>query len=231
MTPTRRILLCADESDLEQLVAKHLGSRSFYVDVVRPSQIESFSNFLNEQPDLMILMNHSENSKTAIKIIEEIRLEKNPLAIIHLIRDDHFSARVQSLNAGSDDVLSPAFALEELDARIEALLRRSAMGSHHLDGSLIKHKGLVLNTDTREINRAQITERLTIKEYELLTFFLKNPNQAIPRKVILHNIWGQNWTGDDNLLEVYIRYLRKKIERPGHEKLIETVRGVGYMLR
>ena len=70
-----------------------------------------------------------------------------------------------------------------------------------------------------------------MKEYDLLMFFLKRPGEAMPRKAILQGVWGQSWTGDDNLLEVYIRYLRKKIERPGHDKLLQTVRGVGYMLR
>ena len=90
---------------------------------------------------------------------------------------------------------------------------------------------LELNTDSRMVKRSGITEKLTVKEFDLLMFFLERPGKAMPRKTILQGVWGQSWTGDENLLEVYIRYLRKKVERPGHEKLIQTVRGVGYMLR
>ena len=176
-------------------------------------------------------MSEPERASAAIEFIKAIRLEKDSIPIVHLLQDSHFRLRVESLKAGSDDALSFPFALEELDARIEALLRRSGMEVNRLDGAQISHADLVLNTDTREVTRADITEKLTVKEYDLLTFFLQNPNQAMARKAILRSVWGQSWTGDDNLLEVYIRYLRKKIERPGHDKLLQTVRGVGYMLR
>ena len=136
-----------------------------------------------------------------------------------------------SLKAGSDDVLSFPFALEELDARIEALIRRVGMETDHREGALCKHADLELNTETREVNRAGIIKKLTVKEYDLMIYFLQHPGQVLARKAILHAVWGQSWTGDDNLLEVYIRYLRKKIERPGHDKLLQTVRGVGYLLK
>ena len=231
MTPKRRALLCSAQSELEQLIAKHLGSGNFHVDRLRQDSNGRPADLLADQPDLLILISEPEGASPAIEIIKAIRLAKDSIPIVHLIQDSHFGIRVESLKAGSDESLSFPFALEELDARIEALLRRCGMGVNHLDGARISHADLVLNTDTREVTRADVTEKLTVKEYDLLTFFLQNPNQAMARKAILHSVWGQTWTGDDNLLEVYIRYLRKKIERPGHDKLLQTVRGVGYMLR
>jgi DNA-binding response OmpR family regulator len=231
VTPQRRILLCSSQSESEQLIAKHLGTGNFHVERVGPDSIDQPAALLADQPDLLILMSEPEGATAAIEIIKAIRLVKDSVAIVHLIQDSHYRIRVESLKAGSDESLSFPFALEELDARIESLLRRCGMGVNHLDGAQISHADLVLNTDTREVTRADVTEKLTVKEYDLLTFFLQNPNQAMARKAILHSVWGQTWTGDDNLLEVYIRYLRKKIERPGHDKLLQTVRGVGYMLR
>ena len=120
-------------------------------------------------------------------------------------------------------------------ARLRAMHRRAETFSGPVGGSdvneILKVADLSMNTRTRDVMRGDRAIRLSVKEYDLLTFFLQNPNRAMARKAILHSVWGQTWTGDDNLLEVYIRYLRKKIERPGHDKLLQTVRGVGYMLR
>ena len=99
-------------------------------------------------------------------------------------------------------------------------------------GSTLRTYGdLELNTNNREVKRGDVTEKLTIKEFDLLMFLLERPGEAMSRKTILQGVWGKSWTGDDNLLEVYIRYLRKKVERPGNDMLIQTVRGVGYMLK
>ena len=166
-----------------------------------------------------------------IDLIQLIRSKKSSIPLIHLIRDDSYRSRVQSLQSGSDDVLSLPFALEELDARLDSLFRRASMGANHLDGTVLRHQDLELNTDTREVIRDDISSKLTVKEYDLLIYFLQNPGMVLARKTIMNNVWGQSWTGDDNLLDVYIRYLRKKVERPKLEKLIHTVRGVGYILK
>lgn len=143
---------------------------------------------------------------------------------------EEFGWRVQALDAGVDDVLPGSFALEEMDARLRALLRRSQATLNPADASCLRHRDLVVHLQTRQVLRAGESIRLTVKEYELLLYLLRFAEQALPRQQILHAVWGDTWTGDANLLDVYIRYLRKKIERLELEPLIHTVRGVGYRL-
>ena len=212
------------------MVVKHLQGLGFQVVEQHDVSTDSASRSLSEKPDLLLLMSESENFADGLQLIRAVRSIKASLPVLHLHSEAHFSYRVQSLRAGADDVLSMPYAVEELDARLASLLRRSS-AQDLIDGSIIRYSDLALNTDNREVTRANSTEKLTVKEYDLLMFFLQRHGQVMPRKTILQAIWGQSWTGDDNLLEVYIRYLRKKIERPGHDKLLQTVRGVGYMLR
>ena len=230
MAPTWRIDLFAAPSDSVLIVVKHLQGLGFQVVEQHDLSTDSASRSLSEKPDLLLLMSESENFDHSLQLIRAVRSFKASLLVLHLHSQDHFSYRVQSLRAGADDVLSMPFALEELDARLETLLRRSS-AQDLIDGSIMQYADLALNTDNREVTRANSTEKLTVKEYDLLMFLLQRHGQVMPRKTIVQAIWGESWTGDDNLLEVYIRYLRKKIERPGHDKLLQTVRGVGYMLR
>ena len=209
---------------------KHLKSLKNQVTSHQDLSTEKAEDVINEKPDLLLLISASENFVAFIQLIQTIRSISSRIPVCHLHDEDHFSRRVQSLKAGADDVLSSPFALEELDARLEALIRRSS-GAQQPGGTLRTYADLELNTDSRMVKRSGVTEKLTVKEFDLLMFFLERPGKAMPRKTILQGVWGQSWTGDDNLLEVYIRYLRKKVERPGHDKLIQTVRGVGYMLR
>ena len=209
---------------------RHLQSLKLQVKSHQDLSTEKAADVINEKPDLLLLISASENFDAFIQLIQTIRSISSTIPVFQLHTEDHFSRRVQSLKAGADDVLSSPFALEELDARLEALIRRSS-GVQQPGNTLRTYADLELNTDSRMVKRSGITEKLTVKEFDLLMFFLERPGKALPRKTILQGVWGQRWTGDDNLLEVYIRYLRKKVERPGHDKLIQTVRGVGYMLR
>ena len=227
----RRILLFSDQPPSTSVVFKHLKSCQFYVLFIDELTDQRLSSSLDDQPDLILFDSDRLQFQASLQLIRFIRSKKISVPVIHLVRDDHFLARVQSLQAGADDVLSFPFAYEELDARLDALFRRSSMGTNHLDGAVLRHTDLELNTDTREVTRDGISAKLTVKEYDLLVYFLQNSGIVLLRKTILHNVWGQSWTGDDNLLDVYIRYLRKKVERPKLEKLIHTVRGVGYILK
>ena len=104
------------------------------------------------------------------------------------------------------------------------------MGLNHVDGVELHFRDLMVNTDSRQVSRAAIPVKLTVKEYDLLLHLLQHREHVLSRQDILLAVWGDNWVGDDNLLDVYIRYLRKKLERPDLEPLIHTVRGVGFML-
>ena len=230
MTPSWRIDLFAAPSESAELLLKHLQSLELQVRSHQDLSTEKAADVINEKSDLLLLISASENFDAFIQLIQTIRSISSTIPVFQLHTEDHFSRRVQSLKAGADDVLSSPFALEELDARLEALIRRSS-GVQQPGNTFRTYADLELNTDSRMVKRSGITEKLTVKEFDLLMFFLERPGKAMPRKTILQGVWGQSWTGDDNLLEVYIRYLRKKVERPGHDKLIQTVRGVGYMLR
>jgi two-component system response regulator MprA len=105
------------------------------------------------------------------------------------------------------------------------------MGLNDAAGSVLRLRDLAVNTDTRSVSRAGDLLKLTVKEYDLLLYLLRHQQQVLSRQQILIAVWGDTWVGDDNLLDVYIRYLRKKLERPDLEPLIHTVRGVGFMLK
>ncbi len=150
--------------------------------------------------------------------------------LLVLCDSPEYRDRVALLDAGADDVISRPYAIEELLARLRVWRRRSTMGHVDAAGDLLRHRDLELNTETREVSRAGIPIKLSVKEYDLLLFLLRHAGQVQERTRILDAVWGENFFGDANILEVYIRYLRKKIERPDLEPLIQTIRGVGYLL-
>ena len=131
-----------------------------------------------------------ENFDSFIQLIQAIRSVNTTIPICHLHADDHFSFRVQSLKAGADDVLSSPFALEELDARLEALIRRS-LSMQQPGSTLLTYGNLDLNTNNREVKRGGVTEKLTVKEFDLLMFLLERPGEAISRNTILQGVWGK----------------------------------------
>jgi two-component system response regulator MprA len=144
-----------------------------------------------------------------------------------LTAKDAVADRVQGLDSGADDYLVKPFEFDELLARIRALLRRSRP-----DGSeMLSFGDLRLDTGTHQGFRGERTFELTAKEYELLELFLHHPRQVLTREVIYDRVWGYDFGGESNIIEVYVRYLRQKTEAQGEPRLIHTVRGVGYVLR
>jgi DNA-binding response OmpR family regulator len=133
--------------------------------------------------------------------------------------------KVYSLDTGADDYLTKPFSMEELLARIRALLRR-------VEGDeVLRVEDLEVNTATREVKRGKRRLDLTLREYELLEFMARNPRRVLSRDLLLSQVWGQVSGVETNVVDVYVAYLRKKLEAPGEQKLIHTVRGVGYALR
>jgi two-component system, OmpR family, response regulator MprA len=167
------------------------------------------------------------------EICQRLRLTDQHTPVLMLTARDDVKERVEALDAGADDYLTKPFSLAELLARMRARLRRGANGSDDGSNELkpLQLADLELNPASREVRRAGEEVALTGKEFELLHLLIRRPNQVHSRGAILEAVWGEHWVGDDNVLDVYIRTLRRKIERPGAATLIQTVRGVGFMLK
>jgi DNA-binding response OmpR family regulator len=144
-----------------------------------------------------------------------------------LTAKDEVEDRVTGLDAGADDYLVKPFSIEELLARIRAHLRRN----QEPDTDLLQFEDLSLNRRTREVHRGKRSIELTAKEFDLLQYLMSHPRQVFTRDQILENIWGYDFLGDSNIIEVYVRYLRLKLEHDSEKRLIHTARGVGYSLR
>ena len=138
---------------------------------------------------------------------------------------------VKGLNAGADDYLTKPFKLAELEARINASLRRSNVSAENQNSEVLQFSDLTLNTYTKQANRNGNTINLTAKEYLLLEYFMHNPNRVLSRQTILENVWDINFDTNTNIVDVYVNYIRNKIQPTGTDKLIHTAVGLGYILK
>ena len=226
MPSIARLLLADPDAGRATTLCKQLSALGFHAThhIDLPQVIASLGA---DATDLLIAL----CTLPADPFVRDLREAGSSMPVLVLSESNHYGSRVASLQAGADDVLSIPYAFEELIARLHALLRRSAMGRNDNAGSLLCCGDLVVSTDDRQVSRAGQPIKLTVKEYDLLLCLLRHQQEVLSRQRILHAVWGDTWVGDDNLLDVYIRYLRKKIERPYLEPLIHTVRGVGFVLR
>jgi two-component system, OmpR family, response regulator MprA len=162
-----------------------------------------------------------------LEVCRRLRSSGNRVPVLMLTARDEISDRVAGLDAGADDYLVKPFALEELLARLRALLRRKT----DADGDVLRFADLELNPATREVRRSGDPIELTRTEFSLLELFMLNPRQVLTRSVIFERVWGYDFGNSSNSLDVYIGYLRRKTEAGGKPRLLQTVRGVGYALR
>ncbi|MFQ6538117.1 MULTISPECIES: response regulator transcription factor [Aphanothece] len=228
MPSTARLLFADADASQALLFERHLQAQGYAVTRLADGQAAR-RQIVDTAPDLALLARDLPGLSGAA-VARDLRARGATTPILLLSPGDDFVERVKALDAGADDVLATPCALEELSARIRALLRRSRMGLLLADGPELTHKDLVVNTDQRQVSRAGVPIKLTVKEYDLLLHLLRHKQQVLPRQQILLSVWGDSWVGSDNLLDVYIRYLRKKLEGPDREPLIHTVRGVGFSL-
>ncbi len=161
-----------------------------------------------------------------LDVCRTLRRREDPVPILVVTARDAVDDRVEGLDAGADDYLVKPFAIEELRARVRALLRRTGAG----DGAL-RFGDLALDPATREVHRGDRRLQLTRTEFNLLELFLRNPRQVLTRSQIYERVWGYDFGATSNALWVYIGYLRRKLEEGGEPRLLHTVRGVGYALR
>ena len=162
------------------------------------------------------------------QVMERIRQAGRQLPVLFLTARDQVEDRVKGLELGADDYLVKPFAFSELLARVRTLLRR---GKSQLEPSVLRVADLELDLLRRRVVRGGDRIELTAKEFDLLDYLITHPKQVLTRDRILEEVWGYDFMGDSNIIEVYIRYLRLKLEAEGEGRLIQTVRGVGYVLR
>jgi two-component system, OmpR family, response regulator MprA len=166
-----------------------------------------------------------------IEATRALRAAGNDVPILVLTARDSVGDRVDGLDAGADDYLTKPFALEELLARLRALLRRTQPDSDDLAAETLTFSDLTLNPVTREVRRAGRAIELTRTEFALLEMFMRRPRRVLDRSFILEEVWGYDFPTTANSLEVYVGYLRRKTEAEGEQRLIHTVRGIGYVLK
>jgi two-component system, OmpR family, response regulator MprA len=161
-----------------------------------------------------------------LDVCRSLRRQSDPVPVLVVTARDAVDDRVEGLDAGADDYLVKPFAVEELRARVRALLRRTGFGNDALQFS-----DVVLDPPTREVHRGERRLHLTRTEFNLLELFLRNPRQVLTRSQIYERVWGYDFGATSNALWVYVGYLRRKLEEGGEPRLLHTVRGVGYALR
>ena len=163
-----------------------------------------------------------------VTLVRHLRADDDKTMVLMLTARDAIENRVDGLESGADDYLVKPFAPSELVARVHALLRRVEPKP---ESQSVSYQDVNLDPVTREARRGELNLALTLTEFNLLHLLLRHPRQVLERAQILSDVWGYDFGGDDNVLEIYIGYLRKKLEQNGGSRLIHTVRGVGYVLR
>ena len=218
-----KILVIEDEENIASFIKMELVYEGYEVDNSYDGK-EGLEKALNGKYDLIILDLMIPNLN-GLEVCRRVRKVKN-IPIIMLTARDSVMDKVSGFQIGADDYVVKPFAIEELLARIEALLRRVNNSSESIN--LIEFKDIVINIESRtvECNGKQIN--LTTKEYELLLYLVKNKNKVLTRDYLIENIWGYDYDGENNVVDVYIRHLRSKLNKDDY---IQTVRGVGYVIR
>jgi two-component system, OmpR family, response regulator MprA len=219
-----RILIIEDDQAILKLLQRSLAYEGYTVDTATDGRT-GLILARDHNPDLVIL-DWMLPGMDGLEVCHRLRTGGS-LPILMLTAKDTVQDRVQGLDAGADDYLVKPFNLDEVLARIRALLRRTQPERV----PVLKFADLSLDTGSRQASRGTRLVSLTAKEYELLELFLRHPKQVLTREVIFDRVWGYDFGGESNVLEVYIRYLRQKLEAENEVRLIHTVRGVGYVLR
>lgn len=220
-----KILVVEDEKKVASFIKRGLEEEAYEVDVAYDGE-EGLQKVVDGAYGLVIL-DVMLPKKDGLAVVTEMRAKKVMTPVLMLTAKDTVEDIVAGLNSGSDDYLTKPFAFAELLARVRALIRRSEQER----GAEITFADLRLDPVTHKVWRKDKEIDLTAKEYSLLEFFMRNPNQVLTRTTIAENVWDYIFDSFTNIIDVYVNYLRKKIDRDADKKLIHTVRGVGYILK
>ncbi len=220
------ILIVDDDPKLLKMLERTLTYEGFHI-LSAADGNAALTMVQTHHPDLVVL-DWLMPGLDGIGVVKRMRSTDDKTLVLMLTARDAVENRVEGLESGADDYLVKPFAPAELLARVHALLRRPAVVARD---EPLEYAGLSLNPVTRETRRGDRPFELTSKEFDLLHYLLRHPRQVLRREQILQDVWGYDFGGDDNVLEVYVGYLRKKTEANGESRLIQTVRAVGYVLR
>jgi two-component system response regulator MprA len=223
-----RILVVDDDRAVRESLRRSLAFNGYTVDLAEDG-VEALEAITNERPDALVL-DVMMPRLDGLEVCRQLRSSGDDLPILVLTARDTVSERVSGLDAGADDYLPKPFALEELLARLRALLRRTGPEEGG-DGAVMTFADLTLDPSTRDVQRGNRLISLTRTEFSLLEMLIANPRRVLTRSRILEEVWGFDFPTSGNALEVYVGYLRRKTEAEGESRLIHTVRGVGYVLR
>ena len=220
------ILLVDDDRRISQVLRRALVYDGYSVDVAHNGN-DALQKTIEHPPDVVILDIMLPGGMSGLDICNRLRDSGNQVPILMLTARDAIEDRVAGLDTGADDYLVKPVELAEFKARVRALLRRR----NPEQTEVLRFADLELDTGTRVAHRGSRQIELSTTEYELLALFMRRPRQVLTRDIIMERVWGYDFEGASNVLEVYIGYLRTKLDRDGEPRLIHTVRGAGYVLR
>ena len=223
--PSVRILVVDDDPKMLSLMRRGLAFASYAVDLATDG--EQALGLAREQPPDLVVLDIMLPGLDGLEVCRRLRTGAPELPILMLTAKGRVPDRIAGLDAGADDYLVKPFDFDELLARIRALLRRA----RSTDGGTLRFNDLTLDPTTRDVWRGDRRVELTTREYELLEFFMLHPRQVLSRELMFERIWGSDFLGDSNLIDVHVMRLRDKLEAGRHPRLIQTIRGAGYSLR
>ncbi len=221
---TMRILVVDDDPEIVSFVKRGLIYDGYDVDTAGDGS-EALAKALEVEPDLVIL-DIMMPGIDGIEVSRRLR-QAGDVPILMLTAKGTVADKVAGLDSGADDYLVKPFSFDELLARVRALLRRR----QPREGEILRFSDLSLNTATREVRRGNEIIDLTVQEFDLLEYFMRHPRQVLGRDRIYEKVWGYDFGGESNVIEVYVSYLRSKLEAGDMPRLVHTVRGVGYVLK
>ena len=223
-----KILVVDDERAVRESLRRALELEGYEIELAADGQeaLHHLEANGETQPDAVIL-DVLMPTMDGLEVCRRLRRAGNRVPVLMLTARDEIENRVAGLDAGADDYVTKPFALEELVARVRALLRRTSAG----EDELLRFADLELNPGTREVRRSGDPIELTRTEFALLELFMTNPRQVLTRSIIFERVWGYDFGFASNSLDVYIGYLRRKTESGGRSRLLHTVRGMGFILR
>ncbi len=225
MSEATRILVVDDDPKIRAVIRRGLAYEGYRV-IEAATGEEGLEKAREHLPELVVL-DVMLPGIDGLEVTRRLRAAGDEVAILMLTARDDVKDRVVGLETGADDYLVKPFSFEELLARVHSLLRRKIAPS----GEVLRFVDLELDIDAREARRAGRTIELTTTEFNLLVLFLRHPRKVLTRDVIMEHVWAYDFEGESNVLEVYVRYLRGKLEADGESRLIQTVRGAGYVLK